>query len=63
MRPNRDRRNRRRRGESWQFRRSAASTIATNAGRREISSATILLQAASAVTRRANPLGGATERP
>jgi len=32
MRPNRDRRNRRRRGESWQFRRSAGSTIATNAG-------------------------------
>ena len=32
MRQNRDRRNRRRRGESWQFRRSAAYTIATNAG-------------------------------
>jgi hypothetical protein len=35
MRPNRDRRNRRRRGESWQFRRSAASTIVTNAGPHE----------------------------
>jgi hypothetical protein len=35
MRSNRDRRNRRRRGESWQFRRSAASTIAMNAGRPE----------------------------
>ena len=34
-RPDRDRRNRRRRGESWQFRRSVASTIARNAGRPE----------------------------
>jgi hypothetical protein len=32
MRRNRDRRNRRKRDESWQFRRSVASTIATNAG-------------------------------
>jgi hypothetical protein len=32
MRQNRDRRDRRRRGESWQFRSSAGSTIATNAG-------------------------------
>jgi len=63
MRQNRYRRNRRRRGESWQFRRSAASTIAMNAGRPAISSATILLQAASAVSRRANPPGGTTERP
>jgi len=63
MRQNRDRCKRRNSETLSLSQKLAAYTIVTNAGRREISSATVLLQAASAVSRRANPPGGATEWP